>query len=71
MIMKKINDRIYEFWNLDYIDDPKLEHPEDVDVLLEKEFPMSVEAFFFILKRAKPFFSNTKLNKPIPSRVLN
>jgi len=49
MIMKKINDRIYEFWNLDYIDDPKLEHPEDVDVLLEKEFPMSVEAFFFIL----------------------
>jgi hypothetical protein len=47
--MKKINDRIYEFWNLDYIDDPKLEHPEDVDVLLEKEFPMSVEAFFFIL----------------------
>ena len=49
MIMKKINDRIYEFWNLDYIDDSKLEHPEDVDVLLEKEFPMSVEAFFFIL----------------------
>lgn len=49
MIMKKINDRIYEFWNLDYIDDPELKHPKDVDVILEKEFPMSVEAFFFIL----------------------
>jgi hypothetical protein len=47
--MKKINDRIYEFWNLDYIDDPELKHPKDVDVILEKEFPMSVEAFFFIL----------------------
>ena len=49
MIIKKINDRIYEFWNLDYIDDPELKHPKDVDVILEKEFPMSVEAFFFIL----------------------
>ena len=62
MIMKKINDRMFEFWNLDYddynqsfedlIDSDEIESDQIVEPVEQVSVDISVEEFVSIMRNA-------------------